>query len=276
MNLLTLNTHSLVEECYEEKLKTFVEAVAEYKPDIIALQEVNQSRDSDVVNNDCLDGFVLGEDSPPVREDNHAYNILKLLREKKIRYECAWLGMKLGYGKYDEGIAVLSRSKIIECDSKLISGIDDYENWKTRKIIGIKTANASDSWFYSVHTGWWNDDEEPFQVQWERIKMHMKNRGRVWLMGDFNSPSEIIDEGYAKIVSDGWYDTFKLAKNKDSGITVGKVIDGWKDKISETNGMRIDQIWCNEKVSVERSDVVFNGMKKSVVSDHFGVMVKVI
>ena len=45
MKLLTLNTHSLVEENYSEKLSIFVKAVAEIKPDIIALQEVNQPKD---------------------------------------------------------------------------------------------------------------------------------------------------------------------------------------------------------------------------------------
>lgn len=43
MKLLTLNTHSLVEEYYYEKLQTFVQAVSEEQPDVIALQEVNQT-----------------------------------------------------------------------------------------------------------------------------------------------------------------------------------------------------------------------------------------
>ena len=43
MKLLTLNTHSLVEKYYYEKLQTFVQAVSEEQPDIIALQAVNQT-----------------------------------------------------------------------------------------------------------------------------------------------------------------------------------------------------------------------------------------
>ncbi|MBQ8378789.1 MAG: hypothetical protein IJX42_06640 [Oscillospiraceae bacterium] len=49
MKLMTLNTHSLVEENYEKKLDTFVKGVISEKPDIIALQEVNQSIDADLV-----------------------------------------------------------------------------------------------------------------------------------------------------------------------------------------------------------------------------------
>ena len=43
MKLLTLNTHSLREENQEQKLEWFLEAVMAEKPDIIALQEVNQT-----------------------------------------------------------------------------------------------------------------------------------------------------------------------------------------------------------------------------------------
>ena len=43
MKLMTLNTHSLVEPGYENKLKLFAEAVLREQPDVIALQEVNQS-----------------------------------------------------------------------------------------------------------------------------------------------------------------------------------------------------------------------------------------
>ena len=43
MKLITLNTHSLVEPDYENKLKLFAEAVLRERPDVVALQEVNQS-----------------------------------------------------------------------------------------------------------------------------------------------------------------------------------------------------------------------------------------
>ena len=42
MKLITLNTHSLIEEHYEEKLHAFAEVIRKEKPDILAMQEVNQ------------------------------------------------------------------------------------------------------------------------------------------------------------------------------------------------------------------------------------------
>ena len=44
MKLMTLNTHSLEEEDYEAKLHAFAEGVCRAEPDIIALQEVNQTQ----------------------------------------------------------------------------------------------------------------------------------------------------------------------------------------------------------------------------------------
>lgn len=42
MKLMTLNTHSLVESSYEEKEK-FIETLIVEQPDVVALQEVNQT-----------------------------------------------------------------------------------------------------------------------------------------------------------------------------------------------------------------------------------------
>ena len=39
-----------------------------------------------------------------------------------------------------------------------------------------------------------------------------------------------------------WYDCYNLAKEKDNGFTVEKVIDGWKDKLKEKTNIRIDHI----------------------------------
>ena len=43
MKLMTLNTHSLAEPEYERKLAVFAQVAARNMPDVIALQEVNQT-----------------------------------------------------------------------------------------------------------------------------------------------------------------------------------------------------------------------------------------
>ena len=271
MKLLTLNTHSLVEDNYSAKLNAFVSAIAEQRPDIIALQEVNQTiaeTQVDVIS----EGYVPCVENIVIRKDNHVYKAAELLEGAGVKYYWTWLPLKKGYNKYDEGIALMSRSRIIETDVVRISETDDYNNWKTRKIIGIRTEAAPDEWFFSVHYGWWDDLDEPFQNQWQKTAEYMKKYSRVWLMGDFNSPAEVRNEGYDMINSSGWYDSYTLARTRDNGITVGKVIDGWRDKVSSTDGMRIDQIWCSQKAEIASSEVIFNGANKPVVSDHYGVV----
>ena len=58
MKLLTLNTHSLLEENYEQKTRDFVAAVIKERPDILALQEVNQSVNAKEADQELLEGYV--------------------------------------------------------------------------------------------------------------------------------------------------------------------------------------------------------------------------
>lgn len=268
MKLLTLNTHSLEEHDYEKKLNDFVDAVLTEKPDIIALQEVNQSRTENILNFDELEGMTVVCRDIPIRYDNHALNVVRLLNINGLQYHWAWLPVKVGYGKYDEGIAVLSKFSIEDTDVLLISKEDDYDNWRTRKILGIKVRGE---WFYSVHMGWWDDKDDPFIKQWDRIVRYMESKNNVWLMGDFNSKADVRDEGYDCVTADGWYDTYNLAEDKDLGITVESKIDGWTNK----EEMRIDYIFTNAPVRIKQSKTVFNEKNYPVVSDHYGVMIEV-
>ena len=270
MKLLTLNTHSLVEDGYEQKLAAFVEAIATEKPQIIALQEVNQSVSAEPVQtlteyyHPCLDNTVI-------RCDNHVLRVAEALREKGVVYHWTWLPIKRGYGRYDEGVAVMSLSPILETDILTVSDTEDYHNWKVRKLLGVRTEALPDEWFFSVHYGRWGDTDEPFRHQWIRTAEHMVRYDSVWLMGDFNAPAEITGESYELIKRSFWHDTYELAQAKDCGDTVRGVIDGWSE--SDDKCMRIDQIWCNKKVVITNTEVVFNGIHHPVVSDHYGVMV---
>ena len=78
-------------------------------------------------------------------------------------------------------------------------------------------------WFYTVHMGWWEDEEEPFSDQWERLHEHLAEKftkEKIWLMGDFNAPDTVSGQSYACILASGWMDTYQMAQEKDSGITV--------------------------------------------------------
>lgn len=274
MKLLTINTHSLIEDNYRQKLETFVKVLSEEIPDIIALQEANQSQEAEIVPESNLAGYCPCKKTAVIRQDNHVYNTVRLLRKCGVNYYWTWLPLKCGYGKYDEGIAVMSREPIAETNTLLVSNADDYSNWKTRRLLGISTVSNPDEWFYSVHFGWWDDEQEPFEMQWKKTDAYMKKHHTVWLMGDFNNPAQIQDEGYDMIRKSGWHDSYTDAENKDNGITVKGVIDGWRNKISSSEGMRIDHIWSGRKEKIRSCRVVFNGKEYPVISDHYGVMIE--
>ena len=67
MKLLTLNTHSLVEDNYVRKLRDFTEAVKKEAPEIIALQEVNQTVCGAVTSKDRLKNYVPSDKSAVIR-----------------------------------------------------------------------------------------------------------------------------------------------------------------------------------------------------------------
>lgn len=280
MKMLTLNTHSLQEENYAQKLDWFLETILEEKPDIIALQEVNQTADGELMELEKLEGQYPIPGCMPIRRDNHAAVVANRLHQAGIKCYWVWLPIKLGYNKYDEGVAILSLGRPIRCvDQFPISKARDYRNWRTRAVLGVQL-EGMDDWFYSLHMGWWDDLLEPFLEQWKVLNSCIAAKrmcGTVWLLGDFNAPDCIPDQSYAHIRSCGWTDTYRAALVKDQGITVPGVIDGWRDRIKEKNvdGMRLDYIWCSSQKEVRSSRVVFNGSKEPVVSDHFGVMIEV-
>lgn len=280
MKLLTLNTHSLQEENYPQKLEQFVEIICQEKPDIIALQEVNQSINAPIAEQKLLKGYVYSDNNRiSIRQDNHAAQVAFRLHECGINCSWTWISAKIGYDIYDEGIAIFClNGEITATESFFISDCQNYHYWKTRKVLGVQISNC-EHWFYTVHMGWWKDEEEPFLAQWKRFQNELKKHHNttIWIMGDFNSPAETKEQGYDTIKNAGWYDTYYIAEQKDNGITVEGSIDGWKDnKHNEQNlkGMRMDHIWCNQSVPIKYSHVMFNGTKQPKISDHFGVCIE--
>ena len=70
------------------------------------------------------------------------------------------------------------------------------------------------------------------------------------------------------------------AAEKDEGFTVEKEIDGWRDSDTgkaeqKTDRMRLDYIFSSEKREILTSEVICNGKKYPIVSDHCGVMITV-
>ena len=277
MKILTLNCHSLIEPDYEKKLCQFVEFVLRERPDLIALQEVNQLASAPPADPSLMDGMVSIETPIPLRADNHAARTARMLREAGASVSWAWLPVKISYDIYDEGLALLSlRGPLRDVHSIHLSRTADYMNWRTRKALAARIDGIPDR-FCTTHMGWWNDEEEPFRHQWENLHAGARrDDGRVWLLGDFNAPAEVQGEGYDLIRSCGWHDAWLTARETRGEATVKGEIDGWRARPgAAADGMRIDHIWTNLPIEPRSARVIFDGISEPQVSDHFGLLLEI-
>ena len=260
MKLLTLNCHSWQEEEQLNKIKLLAKTIKDKKYDVISLQEVSQHMDSSVK-------------SDIINEDNNIEVLLNELKELGIDdYSYVWDFSHIGYDIYEEGIAILSKHPIVSKKSFYVSKDTTINNYKSRKIVSAKIKiNNELVDFYSCHLGWWNDDTEPFENQVNNLLENASNDNLTFFMGDFNNNAFIRGEGYDYLLSKGLIDTYSVAEEKDSGITVPGEIDGWngcKEK------KRLDLILCNKNINIKKSIVVFN-KENNIVSDHYGVEIEI-
>lgn len=259
MRLLTLNCHSWREENQLEKIKILARTIKEMQYDVIALQEVSQHKDSKIKYDN-------------IREDNYVEILLEELRKlNENNYSYIWDFSHMGYDVYEEGLAILTKHKIIDSKAFYISKDKTIFNYKSRKIVSVTIEiNNKEFDFYSCHLGWWHDEDEPFKNQVDNLICEINKEKLNFIMGDFNNNAFIRNEGYDYLLSKGLIDTYITAKSKDTGVTVSGEIDGWS-KCKEKK--RLDLILMNKELNVDTSNVIFN-IDDYIVSDHFGVEVK--
>ncbi|NFD78341.1 endonuclease [Clostridium botulinum] len=261
MKILTLNCHSWQEEKQLEKIKYLAKVIYENNYDVIALQEVSQSINSKILFDN-------------IKEDNFAFILIKELEKLgENRFKILWDFAHIGYDKYEEGLAILTKHPIKEKKSFYISKSKDKNFWKTRKVIKCKIDyNNNPIYFYSCHLGWWDDEEEDFKFQANKLIEDLKQDETCILMGDYNNDAFLNNKGYDYIINNNFKDIYHLARSKDNGVTVIGDIDGWK---GNTKNMRLDLILSNKNLKVEYCKVIFNGIRKEIISDHFGVEAKI-
>lgn len=279
MKILTLNSFSWMSENPQEKLEQLANAIFEERFDVIAMQEVNQSIGADEVSSQKLleSAFVSTENETiKVKEDNYALALVEKLNERGLKYSWTYTPNHIGYDKFDEGVAILSAHEIVDVKDFYISKARKHTDIKTRKILGANISiDGNKKWFFSIHMGWWNDQTDPFKDQWNTLqdKLQVYQDQEIYLMGDFNVPYEVRNQGYDLITSDNkWFDTHSIAKSSDSGKTVIKKIDGWRESNADPS-MKIDYIFKNRSSNIISSKVIFDGKKYPVVSDHFGLYI---
>ncbi|NRG32515.1 endonuclease/exonuclease/phosphatase family protein [Niallia circulans] len=278
MKLLTLNTHSWIEESPLEKLEAIMEQLLADSYDVISLQEVNQSMDAEEAEVDSF--FIAPNQDTVIKKDNFAFLLQQELKKEGLEYYWSWVPSHIGYDQYDEGIAILTRFKVTNARGILLSRKDDYTDYHTRKALEVSfQASERNYLVYGLHLSWWQDETEsyPFLYEWNKLveawEAEARAGGCILLMGDFNNPAHIEEEGYS-VVSKHPYlkDAYLDATVKNGSHTVEKKIDGWENN---SDLLRIDYIFVSSNLSVYSYETVFDGNTTPVVSDHFGVKVEI-
>lgn len=279
MKIMTLNAHShgvdLPESIFQKNLDGLAECIIRQQIDVIALQEACQTREAEEVSREEIHGYVPVSGEAVIRRDNYVWQLLRRLEQKGYQYYWIWEGIKIGYGIFDEGLAIISKFPIEKAETYYLSDSRDYQNWKTRKAIAANIrAEGQRAWFACTHMGWWQDEDEPFARQMDRLQESLSGKtGDIYLMGDFNSPANERGKGYDYVKNYGWLDIWELAGNGGHPVTIPGKIDGWGDGAAK--GLCIDYIWSKNPAEAVSSRIVFSGEQEPVISDHFGVLAEI-
>ena len=279
LKLMTLNTHSLHGEDAEKNMRGLCDLLVGERPDVVALQEVNQTAGAPSADTDHTEGYYRVATCVfpvPIKKDNFAAELVWQLSKRGAVYHFCWLPVKLGYGRFDEGLAILSSEPIESACGIYISKRQRYDDWRTRMAL-LMRQKGSPITFCNIHTSRYDDVEEPFDGQWKRLCSGVPDMEGLVIMGDLNCPAEIRGEGYDRVCENGFFDLYRLADVRAGGraTVVGK-IDGWKDgELSE--GGRIDHIFTGFYPKARRISYcrVLDGERGEAVSDHFGVLVNI-
>ena len=190
----------------------------------------------------------------PIHQDHYVRLLVEKLAEQGQNYYWTWAYNHIGYDRYHEGVAILSKTPI-EAREILVSDVDDPTDYHTRRVALAETVvEGKELAVASVHLSWWN---KGFQEEWARFEAVLKELNKPLLLaGDFNNPAG--QEGYQAILASplNLQDAFEVAKERSGSYTVPPEIDGWK---GNSEPLRIDYIFTTKDVQVEKLHVVFDG-----------------
>ena len=271
--ILTVNLHTYQEARQNEKFTMLADLIGKMDVDFICFQECAQHKDAVIT-------------SGIVRADNMALIISNRIKAAyQANYNFVWNWSHYGWNVWEEGVAVLSKYPVVQSAERYISSGTGTGSITSRKVI-YASCRAPGGLFnvFSSHTHWRTsitDEEQNNQIS--NIKsmvaeMEASSPEAIsFVCGDFNgNPTSDYpwSEGYNTMMRTGDYsDTFleiypdanqKPAQSRY--YTIGGDLPG-----------RIDYIFMkkNPRLSVTDSQIIFTPTVAGMVSDHFGVLTKV-
>ncbi|MDN6640904.1 MAG: endonuclease/exonuclease/phosphatase family protein [Tetragenococcus sp.] len=275
MKVLTLNVHGWMENNSIEKIRQLAKTIVKNNYDVVALQEVNQPMDGPEINHER---FVVPahEVNPiPLKVGNYAGALIKELEALGSYYFWSWSANHIGYDRYDEGLAILSKSPQ-KTETINISQTTAYNSIHTRNVLKSKLAISGEKWIiFNGHFSWWQDvGHLLFKKEWDIVRTYLEEteNSKVIFTGDFNNEASVSNEGYEYVLKTTPFlnDSYTTAKVKYGYATVPGEIDGWKGAV---NDKRIDYVFVSNRLDVQTNNVIFDGNHENIVSDHFGIEV---
>lgn len=246
VKILTLNLHCLVEENLNDKQRQIAKKIDDLDVDIVFLQEVAQSFDAPMVDEG-------------LRSDNYALQLQQRLAKQNKFYHLYYEPFKESFGKYDEGLAFLSKVELTYDTVKRISRTNQYRDWHTRYVMTYHvTIGSTKIYIANTHFGW-TDETERFQDQVDQACSTIPSGELGLLVGDFNVKPDSVE--YQYLLSKHLVDLFDVPEfaNRPTHIDY---IDVHK------KAARIDYMMSTTPLKVSERKILF---EEKPVSDHFGL-----
>ncbi len=255
LKIMILNLHCYQEDEQDYKFSQIAKAINELDADVVCLQEVAE----------------LWNDGAGDWESNSA----KIINDRLTRpYHIHTDWAHLGFDKYREGVAILSKYPFVKQDGRYVSDSHDAFSINSRKVVmaQIKVPGMGLVNVFSAHLSWWEDGfAEQFTrlCEWAKTEQSAQVNATL-LCGDFNIAAGSI--GYHLVVDALQYDDQYLAANSQGVFDkIFRVNDAhWKDYLSDD--YRIDYVFLNKtsQLQVSSAKVIFTEQDYGRVSDHCG------
>ncbi len=274
LSLLTLNLHTYQQHsrhcCFdtmhqhEREVHIIAEAIAHLGIDVLCFQEVGEYLHDPITH-------PYGE-SP----SNMAFRICQKLRHWGHWYHIHQDWSHIGFHRWREGTAIMSRYPMRHNYSAYVSDDQRKDNYMSRNI----TVSCIDvPWFgllhvANAHLSW---AHHGFFQEYSRLKQLVDSRRYFGvradlIVGDFNAPAG--EHAYNHIVGNAEYvdQFYELHPQHFYKPSYHGRIDGWKHSPPK----RIDYIFKRNghPLRIKSMDIIFNDEFYPVVSDHFGYFAK--
>lgn len=260
LKILTLNLHCYQEENQDAKFSQIARAIDDLDIDVVCLQEVAE----------------------PWADGNGDWNAnaARIIRDRLRRHyhlHTDWSHM--GFDRYREGIAVLSKHDFLMTDSGYVSSSQDVYSIDSRKVamVQIDVPYMGKVNVFSCHLSWLSGG---FVEQFERLRAwanhkHGSHLAATFLCGDFNI--EAGSEGYQAVVQTRDFEDEFLAATSRS--TFDKIFRKRSPNIQRylAEDGRIDYIFMQQHSSlkaVAAKELFTNSDRYGRVSDHTGYCVE--